>query len=284
MSTPYQGGDGRQWQPGPDAGQGGYPDADAGAPDYSAPQGHSATDYEQAPSSYDQSSAYGQSSYGDSSFGSPSYGQSSPAYAPSSPFGDSSSSGGYGAYASSGYGPSYGAPAPKRRGLKRMILGILAMVTSAVLVLVGAFLGAVIGAAVSMASIDAADVTVIAPGQQVELTDGIYFLGSTQSGATCTVTGTPAGSIENDSDSSGAFTFDKDGTTYSVVSQLTVTGTATAGIDCGPGAELAIAPIGFGGMITGFLIGIGLPILLGLVGLILTIWGIVLMIRTRRTA
>lgn len=195
MSTPYQGGDGRQWQPGPDAGQGGYPDADAGAPDYSAPQGYGATDYEQAPPSYDQSSAYGQSSYGDSSYGSPSYGQSSPAYAPSSPFGDSTSSGGYGAYASSGYGPSYGAPAPKRRGLKRMILGILAMLSSLVLVVVGAILGAGIGAAVSMTSIESDDVTVIQAGQPVELTDGLYFAGTTDPTATCVVSDSPAGSI-----------------------------------------------------------------------------------------
>lgn len=192
------------------------------------------------------------------------WGQASPAAAGSpSPYG----------------GSPFSAPAPvKKRGLKRIIFGIIALLLGIIGVVAGAVLGAVIGMVVSLTSISGDDVTPVSAGAPVSISSSsIYLIGSTDPTATCTAEGP---GVEVD-DQSGAMTFEKDGTTYTAMSRLTSTSGGEVAVSC-TGGDVAIAEIGVGGTVIGFLIGVGIPVLIGLLGLILLISGIVARVRSGR--
>jgi len=253
MSQPYQGNDGTQ-------GNGGWQPA----------------------------SPHAEPSYGQ---GSPSYGQSSPSYGQSSAlsYGSPNAGGGYGqpagGYSSpapGGYG-QYQAPA-KRKGLKRIIVGIIAMILGGIGVILGAILGTVFGLLFSLSSIGD-DATALGNGGQVSVTSGSYVVAvpSSDSGATCTTTGDPASAIST-SPQSGDLTFTSGGDEYAVVDTVSASGDAHVTVTCTGTENVVIAPLPAGGMIGGFFVGVGLPALLGLIGLILLIWGIVARVRSGRAA
>lgn len=204
--------------------------------------------------------------------GSPStaYGQQAPSsYVPAS---------GYGQHGSSEPSP-YSSHAPgRKRGIKRIIVGSIALVLGVLGLLVGAVLGAVIGAAISLTAISPEDVTAVPAGSPVTVSASeLYLVGTTDPTATCTASGSGATLSEQ----RGDLTFEKDGTTYYTVSQLSATSDGQATITCS-GGEVAIASVGVGGTLLGLLIGVGIPALLGLLGLILLISGIVARVRSGR--
>ena len=200
---------------------------------------------------------------------------------------------GQGAYAGGGYGApgpyggpgAYGAPPVKRRGMVRIVLGILAILGGIVGAIGGLFLGGILGAGIGMVAnisdIPPEDITTISSGQSVSVpNDVIALVGSTDPAATCTASGPD---IESDSQS-GGFTFEKDGQTYTVFAQVTSTNGSTATVTCTGNGEVAVAELGLdsalGGLGIGLLIGVGIPVLIGILGLILLISGIIGRVRS----
>lgn len=197
---------------------------------------------------------------------------------------------GIGAYGAPGpYGGSgaYGPPPVKRRGMVRIILGILAILGGILGAVIGLFLGSILGGAIGMLAsigdIPPEDITTISNGQSVDVRpDGILFVGTTDPAMTCTASGSDVESTSQ----SGGITFEKDGRTYSVVTQVTSVSGASATISCVGDGEIAVVDLGLestlGGLGIGLLIGVGLPTLLGILGLILLISGITGRIRSGR--
>lgn len=222
----------------------------------------------------------------DGQWGQPAPAYGSPSTAPGSPstaYGQQAPSshvppGGYGQHGSSGPSP-YSSPAPgRKRGLKRIIFGSIALVLGVLGLVLGGFLGVLIGTLISLTSIDSEDVTTVPAGSPVTVSASeLYLVGTTDPTATCTASGSGA----TLSDQSGDLTFEKDGTTYHTVSQLSASSDGQATITCS-GGEVAIASVGVGGTLLGLLIGVGIPALLGLLGLILLISGIVARVRSGR--
>ena len=189
---------------------------------------------------------------------------------------------GQGAYAGGGYGApgpygspgAYGAPPVKRRGMVRIILGILGILGGVLGLLVGLIAGALIGAIVSLLTISSDDVTTVAPGSSITLDTGTYLVGTTDPSSTCTVTGTPAANAEWDPNSSG-LPYEKDGVEYASSGQLQVIDSAEVTITCSGGGDIAVADVGYGGTLIGAVVGLGIPILLGILGIVLLISGII---------
>ena len=251
---------------------------------FSAPQSNAGGGTDPYGSSAPQ---YGQQSYGQSS--APQYGQPSASSAPqygqqaygqgsAGSFGQPSAPGGWATQ-----GASYAAPpaGPKKRGMVRIVLGSIIMVLGLIGLAIGWLIGLGIGAAVSITNISGDSVTTVASGDQLQLDDGIYFIGSTSSSATCTAEGQR--SIDVRPQDSSSFTFTKDGKTYYVRAQATTSAATDATVSCTSG-DVAIAPVGFTGVLVGLALGIGLPLLFFLAGLILLISGIIGRSRSKRQA
>ncbi|WP_347040687.1 hypothetical protein [Brachybacterium nesterenkovii] len=200
---------------------------------------------------------------------------------------------GQGAYAGGGYGApgpyggpgAYGAPPVKRRGMVRIILGILGMLLGTAGALLGLLPGFLLGAGgglvASISDIPPEDITTISNGQSVSVpNDVIALVGSTDPTATCTASGAD---IESNSQS-GGFAFEKDGRTYTAVTQVTSTNGSTATVTCTGSGEVAVAELGLdsalGGVAIGLLIFVGIPVLIGVLGLILLISGVIGRVRS----
>lgn len=152
----------------------------------------------------------------------------------------------------------------------RIVLGIIAIVLGAIGLLVGGFLGAMVGGVVSLATISEESTTVVPSGSTVDLESGVYLVGTTSPSATCTATGAESTSQPQP----GTITYEVDGTTYHTVLQVTAEKGTQATFTC-TGAEVAVAQVGNGPILIGVRVGLALPILLGLIGLVLLISGIV---------
>lgn len=232
------------------------------------------------PAQEPQQPAYGQpsSSYGQPS---PSYASENPGFGQSSPaYAGSANSAGQAPYSSwqTTSGGGYTQP-PKKRGLKRIIIGIVLLVLSGIAMVIGGFVGLGVGA---LASISSAEKTPITSGQEFGTTAGLYYVFvPSGTGASCTVTGDPAGNVSDES-SSGSITVEVDGTEYEAVHQFTTTGDAQVTVDCGDADQIVIASVGGGGVIAGIAIGVGIPGIFALLGLILLISGIVGRVRSGR--
>lgn len=273
---------------------------------YGNPQGSQGGGYGQQPPSYgQQGSGAQQPSYGQPDQGAqqPSYGQSSPSYGQASPsYGQASpsypaESGGYGqpspAYAGSANstgqapysswqatsGSGYTQP-PKKRGLKRIIIGIIVMVLAGIGMVIGGFVGLGVGA---LSALDNAETTPVSSGQQFGTTAGMYYVlvpGGTT--ATCTVTGEPSSAISGSESDSGSVTIDVNGQQYKAVHHFTTNDDAQITVDCGDAEDVVIASVGAGSVFVGAVIGVAIPGVFGLVGLVLLISGIVGRIRSGR--
>ena len=171
-------------------------------------------------------------------------------------------------------GGAYPSPPAKRRGMIRIVLGILGILGGVLGLLVGLIAGALIGAIVSLLTISSDDVTTVAPGSSITLDTGTYLVGTTDPSSTCTVTGTPAANAEWDPNSSG-LPYEKDGVEYASSGQLQVIDSAEVTITCSGGGDIAVADVGYGGTLIGAVVGLGIPILLGILGIVLLISGII---------
>lgn len=188
-----------------------------------------------------------------------------PAYGPSSPFSSE---------------PAYQAP-PKKRGLKRIIFGALGIVANLVGLVVMPFIALMIVAVVMVANIDATSLgassgSVEASGMSLYY---VYVPSEEASAAQCSVSG---GSDTLSDTSSDSMTTQVSGTEYSAVGTFSTTGDQSVQISCEGASDVAVADVGMTGILVGGGIGIGIPVILGIIALILLIWGIVARVRSSR--
>lgn len=159
-----------------------------------------------------------------------------------------------------------------RRGMVRIVLGVVGLLIAVPLALVGAKLGYGIGQFTSMTEPDAADITVIEQGVPTPVPTGVYFAGTPQWMATCEVVGDPADAVTW-VPGSFEFGYTKDGVRYVAAGELTSTSPdARATITC-TGGDLALAHIREEPAQVGAAIGIGVGILSGLLALALLVSG-----------
>lgn len=228
------------------------------------------------PAPMENTGGWGQQSAQDNPYSTGSYATGSPSaggYGQGSP-----SAGGYG----TGGPLPYSAP-PKKRGIIRIVIGaLLLFVVAPIGLFIGAFAGAGLGVWSALTSIESDDVTTLRNGETVAVSGtSIYLVGSTDASATCTVEGGPGTEIDYSPGSTSGITFDKDGVGYTSMGQLTSSADTQVAITC-TGGDVAVAKMGVGSTLIGLAIGIGIPLLLGLLGLILLISGIVGLIRSSR--
>lgn len=193
----------------------------------------------------------------------PQYGSAQPAYgAGPSPY--------------AGYQPE---PPRKRRGMKRIIFGILGLIANAIGLFVMPFVATILVTVVALlsatpATIGGASGTIDASATALTL---VYVPTSEAASTTCTVEGTGE-VIWDDEQSSAPATVD--GTEYTPIGSITVTQDQQVTIQCEGASDVAVADVGVMGTVIAFGVGVLIPVLLGLVALVLLIWGIVARVRS----
>lgn len=188
------------------------------------------------------------------------------------------------------YPPQYGAPQPqyagysaapprKKRGMKRIIFGILGLVANAIGLVVMPFVAGILVAVVALlgatpAPIGGSSGTVDVSATALTL---VYVPTEEAASTTCTVEGT--GEVVWDGDQSNV-PATVDGTEYTPVGSVSVTEDQQVEIRCEGASEIAVAEVGVMGTMIGFGVGVLIPVLLGLLALVLLIWGIVARVRS----
>ncbi|UQN29686.1 hypothetical protein [Brachybacterium kimchii] len=188
-----------------------------------------------------------------------------PAYGPASPYPSES---------------AYQAP-PKKRGLKRIIFGALGIVANLIGLVVMPLVAAVIVAVVVVTNVDATSLgsesgSVKASGMSMYY---VYVPTEEADAATCSVSG---GDTSMDSTSGEGMTSTVDGASYTAVGTFNVSGDQTVQVSCEGASDVAVADVGMTGVLIAAGVGFGIPILLGIIALILLIWGIVARVRSSR--
>lgn len=177
----------------------------------------------------------------------------------------------------------HGPPERRRRGLLPLIIGL-------VLLIVVAPAAAIIGIVWSFSSLvgDAGSGPVALGGasSQIEMSANemliLYIPAEDADAAECTATGTSAGHVST-VPSSGAVTF-SDGSEYMQTLGVATLEDTTVSIECtGTDAPAYLGPYSLFGMAAPLLIGPFIGVIAGLIGLVLTVVGIVLLLRSRRS-
>lgn len=181
-----------------------------------------------------------------------------------------------------GYQPAYGhgEPPRKKRGMKRIVFGILGLIANAIglvaMPLIGGFVGAMI------AAFGAMDPDVIDNPATIDVDSASMIMVFAPEGvdpSTCTIDATGA-DTEVDTNVTGTYTVDLDGTTYAEIAQVTAPSATQLTVDC---AGTDTVAYGQGNIMIALItggVGLAIPVLLGLVALGLLIWGIVARIRS----
>lgn len=181
-----------------------------------------------------------------------------------------------------GYGQPYGdAPPPRRRrGLKRTIFGVLGILANGVGLVVMPFLvgmiGAVltVGASQNLTALDPQHATIEGDSMRVySLAVPAEHTGTVE----CAVTGGDAVLTSESSDYSVGTI---DGTDYYDVYDLQISGSDEVTVECTGTEALGLWDAGMGGTLISFGIGFLVPVVLGLLSVALTIWGIVALVRS----
>lgn len=198
---------------------------------------------------------------------------------------------GYGAsaYGASGYGASaygasggspqgYGAPVPprRRRGMKRMVFGGLGLVANLAGLVVMPVLGALAGLVITLVgmedpvAVDPTGGTIPVSGTEVVW---VSVPAAEVGTADCEFTGTGV-EVEKDPDptlESGTL----DGAPAVKLYDLSVTGGQEVTVTCEGVSSVGYQSIGVGGTLISLGVGLVIPIVLGVLSLVLLIWGIV---------
>lgn len=191
----------------------------------------------------------------------------------------------YGPAASGGPTGPAGAAAPtRRRGKLPLILGIVLIVIALAL----AIIGPIISVRNVVSAIDA-DGNAITDGKaEVPLDEFdmiLVYVPSDDSGtAECTSSSPGDSSVQTDTGGGQSVTF-PNGTSYEQRSGILATSDTTVTVSCtgtSSADAMYVGPINVWGFVVPFFGGIVLGLFIGLIGLVLTIVGIVLMVRTRR--
>ena len=174
------------------------------------------------------------------------------------------------------YAQSFGhyQPPPKKRGLKRIIFGILGIVANAIGLLVMPFIAG-IGVAV-VALLTASPVSLGGPYGTFDASATslhyAYVPASEAEAASCTAEG---GSDVVWEPENTTMPTTIDGTEYAPIGSIEVTSDQEVTMSCTGASDVAVADIGVIGTMVGFGVGIVIPVGLGLLAIALLIWGIV---------
>jgi len=181
------------------------------------------------------------------------------------------------------YPPAHAyAPAPhrRRRGVKRTVFGALGLIANAIGLVVMPVLAAIIAAVVLYSS--NTDLTPLDPaGDSFQASSWRMYtiavpqedLGTT----TCEIDGAELEVTPGSTDiSSGSV----DGVEYYDLYDVQVFGDQEVTVTCEGGEAVALWDAGVGGMLISLGIGVVLPVLLGLVALVMLVWGIIALVRS----
>lgn len=181
-------------------------------------------------------------------------------------------------------GPAGAAAPARRRGKLPLILGIVLIVVA----LAVAIIGPVISVRNVVSAIDA-DGNAISDGKaDVQLDEFdmilIYVPSEDAGSAECTSSSPGESSVQTDSGGGQSVTF-PNGTSYEQRSGVLATSDTTVTVECtgtSSADAMYVGPINVWGFVVPFFGGIVAGLFVGLIGLVLTIVGIVLLVRTRR--
>jgi hypothetical protein len=184
------------------------------------------------------------------------------------------------------YPPSYGhvpyvqAPRPKRRGIKRTVFGALGLLANAVGLVVMPVVAAMIAAVLMMSSNTALTPLDPAGDSFRATTFSLYTIAVPQEdlgSTTCEIEGTD---IDVTAGSSEISSGNVDGVAYYDLYDVQAFGDQEVTVTCEGGEAVALWDVGMGGILVSLGIGVALPVLLGLVALVMTIWGIIALVRS----
>lgn len=185
----------------------------------------------------------------------------------------------------SAYGPSFGssypqqAPPPRRRGMKRTIFGIIGLVLNAIGLFVMPIIAALVAAVIATTGMTPEPIeprggTYTADGMSIlYLAVPAYAVAST----TCEVEGAD---IQVDEDTAGMVVGEIDGVEYVSVYSINAVSEQQVTVHCEGTDSAAIATMGVVGFLITTGMGILIPIVLGLLSLVLLIWGIIALVRS----
>lgn len=170
-------------------------------------------------------------------------------------------------------------PPRKKRGLKRIIFGVLGIVANGIGLIVMPFVAAF--AVAIFAVLTATPVSLGGSSGTVDATETslyyVYVPTADAGSATCTVDG---GTVTWDTADAGQLPTAVDGTEYSDVGTFQVSTAQEVTVTCEGAEDVAVSDVGFLGTLVGGAIGIAIPVLLGLVAIALLIWGIIARVRS----
>lgn len=186
------------------------------------------------------------------------------------------------------YPPAYGPahddaqdPRRRRRGVKRTIFGALGLVANGVGLVVMPFVAAIIGAVVIIAG--NTEMTALDPaGDSFQAsTWSMYTIAVPQEDlgrTTCEIEGenVTVEQAETSDTSKGAV----DGVPYYDLYSVSAFGEQEVSVTCTGGEAVALWDAGMGGFLASIGVGVLLPVVLGLVALVMTIWGIIALVRS----
>ncbi|MFC0675286.1 hypothetical protein [Brachybacterium hainanense] len=245
-------------------GQGSSSEPYAGGPDpYSTGTTSSAPQYAPAQSPFDSAAQYALPPSG------PQFGGASPSSAGPGAGGPYAS-----AYAAAPIGPR------RRKGMKRIIFGSLGIVANAIGLLVMPIVAVFISTALALGTMG--DPVSLGPtGGSFPVEDSsIYYIA---------VPASDLGTVECTSPDGGALLTPESGTMsagqiggveYVQAFSVDPAGTQQVSVECTGTSDVAYTSLGVAGTLIGLVVGFAIPVLLGIVALILLIWGIVARVRS----
>lgn len=171
-------------------------------------------------------------------------------------------------------------PPRKKRGLKRIIFGVLGIVANGIGLIVMPFVAAVAVAVFAVlgatpVSLGGSTGTVDASGTSLYY---VYVPTADADATTCTADG--GSSVDWEADAEAALTTSVNGTEYTQIGTLQATTAQEVTLTCDGAEDVAVAEIGVIGTLVGGAVGIAIPVLLGLVAIALLIWGIIARVRS----
>ncbi len=171
---------------------------------------------------------------------------------------------------------------PKKRGMKRIIFGILGLVAAGIGLIVMPILATIISSLIMMGS---ASPTTISSGDTIDLKIGqvafVMVPEEEASSATCSAeVGNSEATQVQPTDENTSFEVTNGDQKLVSVMQIASGASDTATITCDGASTIAYAQVNGLVPVVGLIIGVILPIVLGFFALILLIWGIIARVRS----
>lgn len=230
-------------------------------------------------SNYDQRHSQSGPTYGQPSENQPPSGYGQPSgNQPPSGYGQPS---GY-AQQPAGYGGPYGSPygpAPKKRGMKRIVAGIIGIVLNGIglflMPIVLGFVGLIISAVgmMSLTSIEPEGGSFSVSGTTVTT----VFVPADEAGASCEFVSDPPVDVSPDT---SQLTVEHDGTTYIAAYEVMATSSQEVEVLCPGVSDVAVSEINVLWTLAGGGVGILIPVVLGFASLVVLVWGIIARMRS----